>query len=95
MMSRVAASRCPSIVPDRVDSMVDWHGAVSRPIHFVFQPLRHRFAQRRSLREERIAALEESWLRLSAMSDAQVVGLEPRAAGSPARAADVADPRKL
>jgi len=82
MTVRVTTSRRPIVAA----SFLTPHGA-PRAIEWRFKSLRNQLmrdlwrqctASRRLAREQRIAAQEEDWLRLTAMSDGQVVGLEPR-----------------
>jgi len=82
MTVRVTTSQRPIVAA----SFLPPHGA-PQTIEWRFKSLRNQFVRdlwrqctgsRRLAREQRIAAQEEDWLRLTAMSDGQVVGLEPR-----------------
>ena len=74
----VAASFLP---PHGAPQTIEWRLKFLRN-QFVRDLWRQCTGSRRLAREQRIIAQEEDWLRLTTMTDGQVVGLEPRGAGT-------------
>jgi len=98
MTFRVTTTRRPTaaaqfLLVARPEPRVDWQCTVPRPLQAAaWLPLFRPFEQRRLAREQHLRAQEEHWLWIAAMTDAQVVGLEPRGP-SLARAARAAVPQ--
>jgi hypothetical protein len=73
MAFRTTIGMNPGAAPDQ--RKLDCH-VLQASLHLARRLHRRVTAPRRLSREQRIAAEEQEWLRLSAMSDAQVVGLD-------------------
>lgn len=81
MHTRLTAVRPSFATLDRMVPLANWSVPFRHPVRYARSRWHHRIEQRHLERAWRIRQAEEYWLRLSAMTDERVVGLDKDRAG--------------